>query len=145
RRFGRSRYTANAAPARLHANVEIVPTRTWPDRVGHPTARGDRLCDRHVLNKAPSTKLPSILRSALPGGLPGTSRDRGVRRTLHRPLVGKPVTHGLPEGSVEFGTTRSHPGRHTRIVLLALVGIDVHAADHVAGRRIEHGVGKAGS
>jgi hypothetical protein len=28
-------------------------------------------------------------------------------------------------------------------VLLAVVGIDVHAADHVAGRRIEDGVGKA--
>src|SRR4030095_580797 len=30
-----------------------------------------------------------------------------------------------------------------RVVLLAVVGIDVHAADHAAGRGIENGVGEA--
>jgi hypothetical protein len=46
---------AKPAPARLHAKVAIGRARTGPNRIGHPTADGDRPCDRWTLNRVDST------------------------------------------------------------------------------------------
>src|SRR6476659_3227777 len=70
--------------------------------------------------------------SATPrGGASGAVGALGVRHTLERPFVREPGCHGPPQLHVELGAARPHPRVHTGIVLLAVVGLDVDAADHV--------------
>jgi len=69
----------------------------------------------------------------------------GVSHALERPLVREPVSDRAPNLQVELGPARAHPREHARVVLPALIGIDVDAPDDAGCRWIEDRVGKAGS
>src|SRR5580765_6308765 len=118
-----------------------------PSIIARPSSSRPSSAKNETAASSDSTTMPtlSIRRSATRPflSLHGCLERLGARCVFDAaegPVGREPLTDRAPERGVELRVARPYPGERTGVVVAVGQRVDVHAPDHVAARRIEHGV-----